>query len=294
MPSLTSNDLTFRLDDLTDPAARVPIGDLLADIFEIAPAAFNTLPFWYEGYRAFSYLDGEIVAANASSFPLPLVVDGKPLSAGGIQSVATRPAYRGRGLFKDLMARLIADGEARFDCLLLYTDIPALYEPFGFRVLQQHSFFGRLPEDGTAAARRLSLARDEDRALVRRLFAARRAPSERLGLRDHEVTFFLNALWYQDWRLDHLPDVEAMVVHDRCEGRPRLLDIVGPGLPTLECLGALLEAGDQEVEICFPPDRWDATFAARPHLDPEAGTLMARGPFPIEASKVRLPPTADF
>ena len=286
--------LNYRLDDLAEPAARGPIGDLLRDIFELDPSAFNKLDFWQDGFRAFSYLDGDTIAANVSSFPLPLMVAGKPVLAGGIQSVATRPAYRGRGLFKDLMARMIADGEPRFDCLLLYCETPALYRPFGFRVLQGQTFFGRLGPAEATAARRLSLEQPDDVALIRRLFARRRAPSDHLGLGGHEVMFFLNALWYRDWRLDYLADDEALVVHDRQAAGVRLLDIVGPGLPASNRLAAILAAGDEELEICFPPDRLDGAFTARPHRDPDAGTLMVRGPFPIDGTAFRLPPTAAF
>ena len=286
--------LVYCLDDLSEPASRVPIGELLRDIFEIDPAAFNRLEFWDHGYRSFSYRQGDSVAANVSSFPMPLVIGGEEVAAGGLQSVATRPAYRRRGLFADLMERAIADADARFAVLLLYTDNPSLYEPFGFRLQRQSSFFGRFGSAQPTDVRRLSLGRSDDAALVRRLFAERQAPSRHLGLKGHQIAFFLNAIWYQDWRLDYLPDHHVLVAHDHSDNRPRLLDLVGPEVPPLDCLAAVFELGDQELEVCFPPDRLGGTFLPRPHHDPEAGQLMVRGRFPIEGTPLRLPPTAAF
>lgn len=56
-----------------------------------------------------------------------------PLLLGGVGGVSLRPEQRGRRLGRQLMERVIADGEARFPALQLWTRIPDFFRRFGFR-----------------------------------------------------------------------------------------------------------------------------------------------------------------
>ena len=296
------DDLTFRADDLSAPAKRAAWIDLLRDIFEIDLAAFCRLGIWPEGYRAFSYMDGDVIAANVSIRPLPLMVGGRTVAAGQIHAVATRPAYRRRGLFQHLMRRVLDYADARFECVLLYTEIPALYRPFGFRPLPEHRFRGQLSLTRTAGVlprpRALSLAVSDDVALLRGLFARREPVSHHLGLVGNEDIFAANALAHPGWRLDFLPDDEALVVWDRADGITRLHDIVAGRMLAASVLASVLEldaARDghaPEIELLFPPDRLDGQFIPLPHVPEDHDILCVRGPFAIEATPFMLPLTA--
>ena len=46
--------------------------------------------------------------------------------------------YRRRGYYRAVMAEVLQYCAPRYDTLLLTTGQPVLYEPFGFRVLQEH------------------------------------------------------------------------------------------------------------------------------------------------------------
>jgi GNAT superfamily N-acetyltransferase len=296
------DDLAFRIDTLAAPKDRAAWLDLLRDIFRIDLAAFCRLGIWPEGYRAFSYMDGDVIAANVSCRPLPLVIGGRPVAAGQIHAVVTRPEYRRRGLFHDLMLRTLEYTDARFECVLLYTEIPALYRPFGFRPLSEHRFRGRLsltgPAEETPRRRKLSLASPEDVALLRGLFARRESVSRRLGLVGNEDIFFATALAHPGWRLDFLPDDDALVVWDRSDGVTRLHDIVASRIPAAPVLAAALEPGaardgrTTEIEMLFPPDRLDGSFAPVPHAPEDNDILCVRGPFAIEGTPLMLPLTA--
>ena len=214
--------------------------------------------------------------------------------------MATRPEYRRRGLFHALMARALAEADARFECLLLYTETPELYRPFGFRALEQRAFLGRVAGCRDAACaprpRRLSLTEPSDLALLQELFDGRCPVSGHLGLQDHRASFLLTAPCYPDWRLDHLVGEEAVVVHERRDGRVRLIDVVCRRFPGTAALAAVLdpEAKNREFEVLFPPDRLGDRFEERRYRHPEGDVLMVRGPFAIEGSAFMLPPTAAF
>jgi len=296
-----ADGLTLRIDDLRAPLPRRQVGALLQEIFGFDTRELESLAFWPEGYRAFSYLDGRgadaAVAANVSLLPMPLVVDGREVAAAGVQSVATRPDYRRRGLFRDLMARALAEAEARYECLLLLTETPALYRPFGFRALEQQAFHGRLPAAaGASASRILSPDSAADRALIHGLFERRDPPSRHLGLRAHEASFTLNTAGRWDRQLRLAPDGEALLVLDHDGGRLRLLDVVARRMPEPETIARLLAplAVASDIEVLFPPDRLGGCFTARPYRHPEGDVLMVRGPFAIEGTAFMLPPTAAF
>jgi ribosomal protein S18 acetylase RimI-like enzyme len=297
-----SANLTFRVDGLADPAKRAAWVDLLRDIFESDFAEFGSFGIWHEGFRAFSWMDGDVIAANVASRPLPLVIDGRRVAAGQIHSVATRPRYRRRGLFKDLMRRALADADTRFDCVLLYTNTPELYRPFGFRPVPEHRFRGRLCSgDATAlrpASKELSIRESRDRSTILSLFAARRPVSDRLALIDNHDILVINALFHPGWRLSFLPEENTLIVWDRADGTTRLLDIVGRQIPSAPVLAAILglplepHGRSAELDVLFPPDLLGGTFTPFRHLGEEGDVLCVRGPFAIEGTPYMLPLTA--
>lgn len=285
-------DLIFRKDDFADSARRQPLLDLLRDVFAIDLAELSTRDIWHPGYRAFSYWSGKTLAANVSIRPLPLMVGGKTVRAAQLHAVATRPQWRRRGLFADLMNRVLDYAEGRFDRLLLFTAEPALYQPFGFRLLPQHVFAGSFATDGTDAGphpcRQLSLDDPDDCTLMRALYMTRRPVSQHFAVVENGDVFFANALARPHWRLLYLPRAEALIV---CDGG-RLLDIAAATMPPVSALAAALECGrDAEIEVYFPPDALAGTWRALPFSPPEDDHLMLRGPLEIESRPIILPPT---
>jgi GNAT superfamily N-acetyltransferase len=255
----------------------------------------DALDLWPRGYRAYAYLEGSRLAANVSVFPLPLMIAGRRVEAGGVQSVATAPPYRGQGLFSDLMERMLQDVKGRYATLLLYSGSPALYHKFGFRTLRAQSFAADpAPQGGNLPHRRLSLESSDDIALVRRLFRVRTPVSDRLGLIGHEAAFFLNVLWHRAWDLLYLPDHDALLVRREKDGVPQLLDVVAARMPPLAVLAGALGRSGQRLEIFFPPDKLKGRFESQPLHQEDEIVLMARGPFAVESLPFLLPPTADF
>jgi len=300
MSSTSPANLTFRIDNLLDPAKRVAWVSLLRDIFGIDFSSFSALGIWPDDYRAFSYLDGDVIAANICCNPLPLRVKGRDVLAGQLQGVATRPAYRRRGLFQDLMTRVLAFADTRYEFLLLYTETPTLYQPFGFRLVAEHGFHGRFRLAGIDVTglviQPLSVVEPADLSLIRRLFTGRQPISDTLGIIDNEGVFFGNLLLRPGLRLSYLPVEDVLVVWDieGTDGRSRLIDLVGAAWPSMDILAAVMQlpAPDAEVDILFPPDRLNGTFSALPHVHEEGDLLMVRGPFAIEHEAFMLPLTA--
>jgi hypothetical protein len=289
--------LIYRCDDLTDPAKRVAWVELLHEIFGIDLGPFSALDIWPADYRAFSYLDGEAMAANVSLRPMPMMIGGRRVEVGQIQSVATRPAYRRRGLFNDLMRRMLAEADRHYECQMLYTVSPDLYVPFGFRPLTEHYFRGQLDAsaiDGVPRIERLDIGREEDRATILGLFARRLPVSDHFGLCDDREIFLANLLARRDWHLSFLPAEQALIVWEQRDGTTRLLDIVAGHIPPMAAIAATLELSEMtEIKILFPPDGLTGHLTAAPYKTDDNVILMVRGPFAIEGTPFMLPPTAE-
>jgi hypothetical protein len=88
------SNLIFRTDSLADQTRRLAWVALLRDIFNLDFGEFSQLNIWPADYRAFSFVDGEVIAANISCNPLSLRLAGRSVMAGQLQGVATRPAHR--------------------------------------------------------------------------------------------------------------------------------------------------------------------------------------------------------
>lgn len=281
-------DLVFRLDEGGTDDGRAERARLILEEFEVDLAPLDRLGS-DPSTVSFGWWHGDRLVANVDLFREILWLSGARNEAFGLQAVVVRPDWRGRGLFRDLMTRALAHADARADLVLLATETPALYIPFGFRPLAEASFLGRItPGGGRENHRRLSLENDLDVALIRDLFTRRTPVSLVCSTCDHPASFFLKAIESPEIALVHLPDLDAVVaIEDDEPGVLRLLDVVAPTIPPLDAIAAALGTHADRAHVFVTPDRlaWPPE-TTRPE---DAGT-MVRGPFPTGASAVVLSP----
>ncbi len=300
MSTITDRDdgLVFKKDYFDDPAAWHAFAALLKDVFgiDLGPLALlgghdrTSMP------SALFDADGACVA-NFTAFSMPLVVNGRPVKAAGLQSGAVRPDYRGRGLFRDLTrATLDRCAEAGFEAIALYTDKPGLYEPYGFRIVPQSRFSGPPPQLQKTAtlSRRLDIRNSDDLALVQTALAQRLPVSARFAVADQATMFLLNAYYNDRVMLDYLADHRVVIAWQASsDGAFELLDIVGPEIPSLDAILGALDLRPTHVIVHFPPDRLDWQGAAEP-IDGDLVFMMRCAPELIPVEPFSLSPMAEF
>lgn len=235
---------------------------------------------WEDASTPFVTMHRGVAISHVGVLPLPLFIEGRPVRAYGIHAVCTHPDHRRRGHFRRLLTRALqaCDGGP----ILLYTDQPHLYVPFGFRLVQEHRFVASFPPTGDQDGWR-RLTPSDGRALMARV--ERRAPvshvlalgSERTILAFHAVrTPLLHA---HDLDLTMAARVEGATLH--------LLDLVGPVLPSLEEITRRFATPFERVVISFAPDRLSFPTRAEP-WEPEE-RLMVRGAFEVEGREFAVP-----
>jgi predicted N-acetyltransferase YhbS len=290
-----TGSLTFRRTGVVDAAPRRAVKALLGTVFGLDFTRFDALGLDDPSTVSFSAFEGELCVANISAFAMPVIAGGQRLRAFGLQSGAVLPAYRGRGLYRRVTGEALAWCEAQgAELLLLYTDKPALYTPWGFATLPEHRFVGQAPQpSGTAASRRLSLDSEEDVALLHALLERRAPVSERFGVLGHASMALFNLLARPTFTVDWLDGHGvAVVTANQQDGSLRLIDIIGPAIPSLAALIGALGVAPRRIEVSFPTDRlgWDGTGQPRgADIFMGCGPRLHDLPFPLG-----LPETASF
>ncbi len=286
----------FRQDYFGDPAAWSALVALLHDTFDIDVGIQDRFGGPDPTSMPFGYFDANgTCIANFSAFSMPVMVEGRPVKAAGFQSGAVRPQWRGRGLYRDLMNRAFSWCDAQgFELGLLLTDKPALYAPYGFRVVPQHKFVGSPPPiQPRTLSRRLSLENADDIDLLKNLLLNRVPVSDRFAVLRQMEMFLLNSIFDGDIRLDYLEAFDAVAAWNEDGRTVELLDIAGRTIPSLGNILAALGVTPDRVEVCFPPDKLG--WQGMPEVHASGTSLMIRG-LPAESlvDPVMLSPMAEF
>ncbi|WP_349436908.1 GNAT family N-acetyltransferase [Pararhizobium sp. A13] len=290
--------LTFRQDYFGDPAAWAALVALLHDTFRIDVSIQDRFGGPDPTSMPFAYFDENgIGVANFSAFSMPIMIDGRLVTAAGFQSGAVRPEWRGRGLYRDLMRRAFNWCDARgFELGLLLTDKPALYEPYGFKNVPQRQFSGPPPVAARpeGSSRTLSLDNPGDVAVVKRLLRERTPVSPIFAVAAQTEMFLLNSYFDPGIRLSYLDQPEVVVAWKSREANCfQLLDIVGRTLSPLSVILAALDLRPDRIEVCFPPDRLD--WQGKPEPFASQTSLMVRGAAADRLARpVMLSPMAEF
>ncbi len=245
-------------------------------------------------WTPFAFYEGEHCVASVETALLRMVLDGVERKPTALRRVATDPAWRGQGLFRDLMQHaLVWCTTVSDDPCLLYTADQDIYARFGFAPLAQHAFVGIVgPVAAAGGVRTLDMARRDDRMLVETLLATRTPVSERCAMLAPAL-FMDHVIAADDLALTCDADRGLLVVSEvEDDGGLTLVDIVAAQIPPLDVV--LATAGGclaGRLKTLFPPDRlgWDGSPI------PEDTGLMIRGEPPAAMTRpFMLPPTTEF
>ncbi|NLS02003.1 GNAT family N-acetyltransferase [Rhizobium sp. P32RR-XVIII] len=295
---IDGSGLTFRQDYFHDPVAWRALVSLLDDTFgiDIGPLQDlggpdpTSMPFgWFAA-------DGAL-AANLSAFAMPLVINGRQINAAAFQSGAVRPPWRGRGLYRDLTRKALEWCESQeFEAIVLYTDKPSLYEPYGFRSLPMHRHSGEAPRPNFTAkpAQPLDPRNSGDLALLQEVLRTRAPVSDVLAVSHNAAMFLINTQLDPEVSLSWLDEEKAVIAWKQEEpGRFSLLDVVAKKIPPLGVILGGLGVAPAQVDVFFAPDKLDWHGEA---LFLESGTVfMLRGAEDLApAAAAMLSPMADF
>lgn len=269
--------------------------DLLDRVFpgvrEVARNAKSMGASWESVSTPFISFEGERAISHVGVIEIPLVLMGRKVKVGSIHGVATHPDHRGRGYFRRAMEAALQYCDGRYETLILTTEHPEYFEPFGFRVLTEHGFKATCNSKGRDGLRLLDTESASDIALLHRLLEMRESVSNIVGVINEKGVFCFNE---GSRPLRYAPELDVVVCMEMEETQLKLFDIVGPKMPTLTSLLETIPRDVEEVWINFSPDKLSVETEATSRLFDHDGPshLMARGPFDAESRQFSLPRSA--
>lgn len=236
------------------PAHRRSFDALAQGVFGLSFEVWYRAGYWGDQYIPYALLDGDTVVANASVSIIDTLWQGEPRRYIQLGTVMTDPAWRGQGLSKALMERILADWLPRCDAMYLYANDSVLdfYPRFGFVRAQEYGgAISVMP--AKARATKLDMGSGADIALLRAHYAMSNPFSALPMLDNWGLVMFYCGSFLRDC-VYYVGAHDAVVVAAWDEGALTVYDVFcGAGPALADIVGALLaeEDGAQPVKLGF-------------------------------------------
>lgn len=256
---------------------------------------FYARGFWNPTYMPFTYFHHDKAIANVSVFDLPLIINKEKILAAGIQSVMTDPDFRGMGLMNSLMEKTLEHIDNQYELVFLMTSNPSLYQKHGFRVVKEHYFTKKHVHSPKKESKlqHLDIFSEKDLQKIRWSFQHNRPSSLRFYPTSYDSSFYLNMYHPILHKMVYYSaDLEVIIIYEIDDGVLELYDIIGPTLPKLEDIYAVIPNPFHTVNLYFSPDQFEEDFTAIEHE--HTNKLMVRGKMDLETLLFKLPITAEF
>jgi GNAT superfamily N-acetyltransferase len=266
------------------------------EITQLAQQARKLGAAWEDASTPFArfHEDGSLIT-HVGVLEIPMRLMGQNIIVGGIHAVCTHPEFRRRGYYREVMTEALdyCDRDRNYPTLILTTSQPELYQPFGFRVIQEHSFTTKCNSSGGISGwRLLDINNTNDINLLHRLLETRAPISNVVGVINEKPVFLVNE---GSRPLYYFSDLDAVACMSIENNHLQLFDVVTPKIFTLQALLAKIPQPIEEISIYFSPDcinPLDSNMQALPEIFDGDSLLMVRGAFPSENHKFTLPRSA--
>ena len=214
---------------------------------------------WNDSYQVFAICNGRQLASIVGVMDMHFLFDGVEREGVQLGAVGTLPDFRGTGLSRRLMHRVMADYSVPEKPALLFANDAVLefYPRFGFRpVVQKRFVLARSLDPAARPIRRLDVARQADRALLVD-HCARAAPiNDRFAARDYFPIMLWNQL-HSPRQVVLADDAAAVLVVSQVDQRLIVHDIYAPpAFDLIHALASAIDAPVKAIEFCFDPEEW--------------------------------------
>lgn len=269
------DNLCFVSDYKDNNALRASFNRLSGMIFGIDFESWYALGFWSDSYICYSFADSGRIVANVSANRIKASVNNKIYRTVQIGTVMTHPDYRGKGLAKALMDRVLSVYESNADIIYLLPDEDAMafYNKFGFSRARDcifcldgdtkdRSLIPPLP------ARTLNIEDKKDCSIIQRLCRDKIiSPVFDISDSFHILSWYLCGLFKRDAL--YIKSLDAMVIHRPMGNALKLYSVISPKKQNLSDILDYIDCRNIcIVELCFTPDLLDyslADFRHRPN-----------------------------
>ena len=254
---------------------RESFNDLAQATFGIDFSDWYAAGHWGDHYIPHVLTVEDTVISNVSVSLMRFRIGGAEKNYIQLGTVMTHEAYRGKGLNRQVMERVLEKYAGRVDGIYLFANDSVLdyYPKYGFRPVTETEYF--LTAQQFSAAKPYELVPVEPESLYAAVSAGGANPNngmymwENLGL-------------YQFWcaaefggSIFRIPEADAYAVAEADGTVLRICEIIGPQLVELPRLAASFGPEIREAVLCFTPGNREG-LSGRPHRE-EDTTLFILG-----------------
>ena len=244
---------TYIANAMQDEAVREPYFDLVRRVFRL-----DFSPWYRSGFSGSRFIPHTLYGGDTALSSVGVVLNdfkwcGSPKRYAQISTVATDPAYRGRGLNKWLMTKALCEWRDKCDCVYLYANdsVVDFYPKFGF--VPAHEYRYHLPvTKKTGAFRKLDLSDRQDVDLLVRKHRESN-PFSSLTVDNIEIVMFHCVTFLRD-NIYYIKQHDAVVIAEFEDDSMFCHDIYSNAACDIEnLLGIIASEQTRTVTLGFTP-----------------------------------------
>lgn len=257
--------------------------------------------FWPDSCVPYSLFDLQKMVSHVTATIFTFALEGKTLKALQLGTVMTDPDYRGRGLSRWLIDRVLEDFDQQVDFVFLYANDSVLdfYPKFGFK--RAPEFFAAAEWTGKdriaankADVRKLDITQQQDQQILMRIASQTTAQYRMTPLQNQSMLFLYSGfseLSFLENSLYYFPEMDAVTIASVKEDTLAVYDILSPKKVPLDyIISSLSDSQTKRAELYFLPEELSG-FSVFP-LEQKDSTLFVRGTDLFFTKQLCLPVTS--
>jgi predicted N-acetyltransferase YhbS len=234
------------------------------------------------------YINDELVG-HLGLIPFKLVINNQDYTGAALHGICVKEKFRRKGIFTELMNEALLHIQRNYSLSFLFTDQANIYEPFGFKRLDEYDF---LVENlnisrSNHAIRKLDLDSASDLQIMHDLLLKRLPISNRFGMVKETVVFTLTALsapiYYSDKN-------QLLISYDIKDDVLYVKDIVFTKLIDFQNVISCIPESYSKIILQFYPDNFK-NLNFKPIKAAPEDFIMVSENFNLGALPLRYPET---
>lgn len=269
--------------------------DFSQGVFGISFKEWYEYGFWNDKYICYSLVDNRKMISNISISKIKVFIDGSLKNAIQLATVGTLKDYRGKGLSRCLMERVLAEYEDRCDLFFLSANNSVIdfYPKFGFRRIIEYKYTARKPvirNKGTA--RKMNLKDKDDLTIILNRSQGNIPLSNIFDISDYThilmwylVNFYKECIWY-------IEDKGIVVICKVLDRTLHVFDILSKD--NFQFFDILVYLTTEEFELIrfhFTPDKMGIEVNSEPIMDDDP--FFVQGSFSLKGKEFKVPQLAQ-
>ncbi|MFD2115180.1 GNAT family N-acetyltransferase [Paenibacillus yanchengensis] len=206
---------TFDNNIRDNKEVRLSFDELSQKTFDLSFEQWYQSGYWVDKYIPYVLLDGERVVSNVSVNIIEFMWESERKRYVQLGTVMTDSEYRGKGLSRVLMERVLEEWEAKCDAIYLFANDTVLdfYAKFGFVKANEYEHHMSITAKNKAA-RKLDMLNKADRELLVDRYKYSN-PFSALPMMDNIGLLMFYCLQFMKDNIYYVEDCEAVVIAEQ-------------------------------------------------------------------------------